>query len=546
MALRASLAVMVDVLRNPRIAAVELAYLGFSLGEWMVWIGMLVYAYRVGGTAAVGVAVLVQLAPAAIVAPLAAVVGDRYRRDRVLVASYLVQGAAVLALAGAVAAGLPVVLVYLLAAVANATMTLTRPLQAALVPALAETPAELTAANVTAGTIENASILLGPALAGVAAALGGQSLIFAVAGVVVLAAGGLVAATLVRTAHPLPPPVRSGRRHPLAEVAEGLAVLARPGRPRTVTAIFSMAELVWGAVDVMVVVLALDLLAMGEPSVGYLSAVMGVGGLVGMALSVMLIGRPRLAAPFGIAVVAFGLPLGILGLGGVIVAVPLLVVSGAGRSVLDVAGRTLLQRVAPHALLARIFGVLEGIDMASLALGSLGASLLIGAVGPRAAFVAIGLVLPVAIALSARSLREIDMAAEVHLVEVELLRRVPIFAPLSALVLEGLAASLVPAHAESGETIIRQGDPGDRYYVVARGRVRVLVDGAAVREMGPGEGFGEIALLRSVPRTASVLALTEVELLALDRGPFLEMVTGHPQSVAVADAVVAGHLSTAG
>ena len=546
MALRASLGTLAAVLRNPRIAVVELAYLGFSLAEWTVWIGVLVYAFGVGGATEVGLAVVVQLVPSAILAPLAAVIGDRYRRDRVLVAAYLMQGLAVLALAGAVGAGAPVFGVYLLAALANATMTLTRPLQSALVPSLAETPAELTAANVAGGTIENASILLGPALAGLGLGVIGSAAVFAISGAVVLAAGVLIAATLVRAAHPALAASPDPRRHPLVEIREGLAALVRPGRPRTVVAVFATAEVVWGAVDVLVIVLALDLLSAGEPAVGYLNAVFGAGGLVGVALTVTLIGRPRLATPFGVGVLLFGLPLALLGLGGgPVIAVSLLLVSGAGRSLMDVAGRTLLQRVAPHALLARIFGVLEGIDMASLAVGSVVASLLVAGLGPSAAFVAIGLLLPVAVALTAGSLREIDMAAEVHLVELELLRRIPIFAPLSALVLERLAASLVPAHAEPGDTILRQGDAGDRYYVVADGRVTVLVDGVTVRELGPGEGFGEIALLRAVPRTASVVALTEVELLALERGPFLEVVTGHPQSVAAAEGVVAAHLSTA-
>ncbi len=546
MALRASLGTLVAVLRNPRIAVVELAYLGFSLAEWTVWIGVLVYAFRVGGPTEVGLAVAIQLVPSAILAPLAAVIGDRYRRDRVLVAAYLMQGAAVLALAAAVAAGVAVIAVYLLAALANATMTLTRPLQSALVPSLAETPAELTAANVFGGTIENASILLGPALAGIGLAVAGSAAIFAISGAVVAGAGLLIALTLVRAAHPDLAPGRDPRRHPLAEVLEGLAVLVRPGRPRTVVAVFAMAEIVWGAVDVLVIVLALDLLAAGEPAVGYLNAVFGAGGLVGVALTVTLIGRPRLATPFGIGVLLFGLPLALLGVGGgPVIAVSLLMVSGAGRSLMDVAGRTLLQRVAPHALLARIFGVLEGIDMASLAAGSVVASLLVAGLGPHAAFVAVGLLLPAAILLSAGSLREIDMAAEVHLVELELLRRIPIFAPLSALVLERLAASLVPVHAEAGDAIIRQGDPGDRYYVVAEGRVRVLVDGKEVRELGSGDAFGEIALLRAVPRTASVMAVTGVEMLALERGPFLEVVTGHPQSVAAADSVVTAHLSAA-
>jgi Cyclic nucleotide-binding domain/Major Facilitator Superfamily len=544
MALRASLGVLVAVLRNRRIAAIEAAYLGFALAEWVEWIGMLVYAFNVGGATGVGIAVVVQLAPAAVLAPVAAVLGDRYRRDRMLVIAYVLQGASMLALAVAIGTGLPVVPVYILAALANAAMTLTRPLQAAIIPALADTPAELTAANVTAGIIENGSMLVGPALAGLGLAIGGIAAVFAVFGALVLASAALVALAVETTS--LPMVVGDGRGHPVAALLEGFGVLLRPGRPRPVAGVFVLSEMVWGALDVLVVILVFDLLALDDSAVGYLGAVIGAGGLLGVALTVALIGRPRLAVPYGLGAIVFGLPLAFLAVsGGLVVAVPLLLVAGAGRSVMDVAGRTLLQRVAPHAMLARIFGVLEGLDMASLAVGSMGASLAVAVLGPRGAFLIIGLLLPVAVLLASRSLREIDMASEVHLVELELLRGIPIFAPLSALVLERLAASLVPAHAEAGDAIITQGEPGDRYYVVAEGRVRVLVDGRPVRELGSGEGFGEIALLRDVPRTASVEAVTEVELLALERAPFLEVVTGYPQSSAAADTVIAGHLSPA-
>jgi len=545
-ALGASLRVLLAVLRNRRIAAIEAAYLGFTLAEWVQWIGMLVYAFNVGGATGVGIAVLVQLAPAAVVAPLAAVLGDRYRRDRMLVLAYLLQGAAIIALAAAIGAHLPVAPVYALAALANAAMTLTRPLQAALIPALAETPAELTAANVTAGLIQNVSLLAGPGLAGLGLAVGGIAPVFAVFGGLVVGSGVLVFLAVARAPRPAGT-VSAVRVHPIVALAEGFGALLRSGRPRPVASLFAVSEVVWGAMDVLVVVLALDRLALDDSAVGFLGAVIGAGGLAGVALTVMLIGRPRLAVPYGIGAVFFGLPLAFLGASAsLLIAVLLLLVAGAGHSVMNVAGLTLLQRVAPHAMLARIFGALEGINMASLAVGSMAASLAVEALGSQSAFVLAGLLLPVAVLLATRSLREIDMASEVHLVEIELLRGIPIFAPLSALVLERLAASLIPAHVEAGDEIIRQGDIGDRYYVLAEGRVAVMVDGVPARELGPGEGFGEIALLRDVPRTASVVALGEVELLALERLPFLEVVTGFPQSGAAAESVIAGRLSPAG
>jgi hypothetical protein len=549
--LRASLAAFGAVLRNRRILLVELAYIGFNLAEWAIWIAMLVFAYSQGGASQVGLAVFVQLAPSALLAPIGATLGDRYRRDRMLVISYVAQAAAMLATAAALATAAPLLVIYALAAAANTTITLTRPLQASLLPLLAETPAELTAANVVGGSIENASILVGPALAGLSLGVTGPALVFAAS-----AAVALVAAVLVALASA--PEARQGgvRRlsggaaSALADTAEGLRVLARRDRPRTVVALLGSAALIWGALDLFIVVLALRVLNLGESAVGYLNAAFGAGGLVGVALTVALIGRPRLAFPFAAGTLVFGLPLALLPIAtmtSAVVAVALLLaVSGAGRSVMDVAGRTLLQRVAPHALLTRVFGVLEGLNMGSLAVGGVIASGAVALLGPDGAFLVAGLALPAALLVTSSALRQMDAAAEIHLAEVAILRSIPIFAPLSALALERLAASLVPMRAPSGSIIIREGETGDRYFVVASGRVEVLIDGRPVRQLSKGEGFGEIALLREVPRTATVRAIEDVELLTLGRDLFLEAVTGHPQSTAAADVVISQRLSTRG
>ncbi|MDP9272048.1 MAG: cyclic nucleotide-binding domain-containing protein [Chloroflexota bacterium] len=549
--LRASLAAFGAVLRNRRILLVELAYIGFNLAEWAIWIAMLVFAYSQGGASQVGLAVFVQLAPSAFLAPIGATLGDRYRRDRMLVISYVAQAAAMLATAAALATAAPLLVIYALAAAANTTITLTRPLQASLLPLLAETPAELTAANVVGGSIENASILVGPALAGLSLGVSGPALVFAAS-----AAVAVVAAVLVALASA--PEARQGgvRRRaggaasPLADTAEGLRVLARRGRPRTVVALLGSAALVWGALDLFIVVLALRVLNLGEPAVGYLNAAFGAGGLVGAALTVALIGRPRLAFPFAAGTLLFGLPLALLPMATmtstVVAAALLLAVSGAGRSVMDVAGRTLLQRVAPHALLTRVFGVLEGLNMGSLAVGTVIASGAVALLGPDGAFLVAGLALPAALLVTSPALRQMDAAAEIHLAEVAILRSIAIFAPLSALALERLAASLVPMRAPSGSIIITEGETGDRYYVVASGRVEVLIGGRPVRQLSKGEGFGEIALLREVPRTATVRAIEDVELLTLGRDLFLEAVTGHPQSTAAAEVVISQRLSTRG
>jgi CRP-like cAMP-binding protein len=227
------------------------------------------------------------------------------------------------------------------------------------------------------------------------------------------------------------------------------------------------------------------------------------------------------------------------------VAVLLLAVAGLGRVVMDVAGRTLLQRVSPDALLSRVFGVVEGIDNASLALGSVLAPVLLAVAGIRGAFIAAGVALILFTALSWRRLLRTDATGTVRPRELAALMGVTFFTSLSGQALERLAAALIPVAVRPGMRIITQGDLGDRFYIISSGTVQVSVDGVPIRTMEAGESFGEIALLRDIRRTASVIAVTAVDLLALDRHHFVEIVTGQPVAVAAAEAVIHSHLQRA-
>jgi MFS family permease len=528
------------VLRNPALRRVELAFLGFNLAEWGIWVAILVFAYGNGGAGEVALVAVLQLAPAAVVAPLAASFGDRYPRERVLLAAYVLQAAVTAAIATSLLTHAPVALVYALAAVANSAITLTRPVQAAILPSLSRTPAELTAANVAAGSIETTAILIGPAVAGVVLQALGPGPVFAAAASLCLA-GAILVAGLPRTSEPIR--VAASPRSLLAETMAGLTMLAGNEKPRSVVVLLGSASVLWGALDVLLVVLALDLLKMGQSGVGFLNAAVGAGGVVGALLTALLIGRARLARPFGVGLLLWGGALAAIGLLPLpLVAFLLLAAAGMGRVVMDVAGRTLLQRVSPDALLSRVFGVLEGIDNGSLAIGSLVAPALLAVAGTRGAFIAAGVTLITFTALSWRRLLRTDAAGTVRPRELAALLQVPFFAPLAGPALERLAAALIPVTARPGATIITQGQAGDRFYIIGSGTVAVTVDGVSARTMGPGESFGEIALLRDVPRTASVSAVTQVELLALDRHHFVETVTGQPFAVEAAEAVIHAHL----
>jgi MFS family permease len=298
-----------------------------------------------------------------------------------------------------------------------------------------------------------------------------------------------------------------------------------------------------GILDVLGVVLALEVLDAGDQGVGLISGAMGAGGLLGAGIAISLVGRHRLLTPMLLAAVVVGLGIGASGL------VPLLGVAllgflagGIGKSVFDVAGRTMLQRVAPDATLARIFGVLEGVNMAALALGTLAAPILVQLLGTAGALVVAGSIVPAAVVVLRPYLARADTSGIVHEEELGLIRAIPMFAPLRVTALEHLAQELDHMHVRPEADIIRQGDTGDRFYIIGQGQCAILVDGRAVNVIGPGAGFGEIALLNDVPRTATVRSITEVELFVLDRAPFLEAVTGQPRSRAAAQAAIDEHL----
>jgi len=242
-----------------------------------------------------------------------------------------------------------------------------------------------------------------------------------------------------------------------------------------------------GALGVLVVVTALDLLDRGDSAVGLLNAAAGVGGIVGALAAFALIGRKRLAADFGIGIILWGAPLAAIGAWpNIPVALAALAVLGLGNTLVDVAGLTLLQRSAPPEVIGRVFGVLEMVLVATMGLGAGLAPFLIDAVGIRWSLVVTGAFLPALAALTWRQLLRIDAESHAPSDEIRLLERIPIFSPLPGPSLERLASQLGALTVPAGTEVIRQGDHGDRFYVIESGRLRVTVDGAPSGELGPG------------------------------------------------------------
>jgi len=528
------------VFRNPNLRRIELALAGSVAGNWAYGIALAVFAFRAGGAAAVGLVSLARMIPSAFAAPFVAVLADRFPRERVMVAADLVRTILLAGAASAVFAHSSHWIVYALAIAVALSGTAFHPAQSALLPSLAQTPEELTAANVVTSTIDAVGVFIGPALGGLLLATSGVGAVF-----VATAGTFLWSALLVSRirapkapARERAPEVRTG--HP---ALVGFATIALESKLRLLVGLYGLQTLVAGALNVLIVVAAFDLLHSGNSGVGFLNAASGVGGLAGALAAFALVGRRRLAGNFAIGILLWGVPLALIGIWpNSTVALVLLGVVGVGNTLIDVAALTLLQRAVSDEVLGRVFGVLEGLMIGTVGVGAAIAPLLISALGVRGALIATGSFLPVVAALFWRKLAQLDTDSMVAERPLELLRSIPIFAPLPPPTLEHLAARAVPVQVPAGTDLFRRGDRGDRFYVIADGEVEISIDGGPPIVEGPGEYFGEIALLNDVPRTATVRARTDVELYALERDEFVGAVTGHAESASAANAVIGERL----
>lgn len=528
-----------QVFRNPNIRRIEGAWAASILSHWAYGIALAVYAYRDGGAAAVGLIGLVRFLPSAIASPFAAVLGDKFRRERVIIGAELTRAVLLGATTVVVLMDGPAALVYLLAALVAIAYSAVRPAQAALLPALAKNPQELTAANVTSSTIESLGIFGGPAIGGLVLAATSPDVVFGGA-----AAAFLLSALLVsRVRVDVQPEPRESRGGALQEFAAGFVTLGKEKGLRVLVLLLVSQTLVAGALNVLIVVTALQLLELGEEGVGFLNSAVGIGGLLGAMVSAALVGR-RLTTNFLVGIVLWGIPIGLIGVFPDPLPVLLfLALVGLGNTLVDVSAFTLLQRAVPDEVLARVFGAVQGLWVGTLGLGAIVAPLLIAAVDIRGALLITGALLPIlAIVLRGRLTQLDDVPVPER--ELALLRGIDLFHPLPAPTLESLARALTPVRVKAGEVLFRQGDIGDRYYIVADGEVEIVADDRVVAVTGPGGYFGEIALLRDIPRTATVRAKTDAELLALDRDDFIAAVTGHAASAEAADSVIAARLSS--
>jgi MFS family permease len=529
---------MQRVFRNPGLRRVNIAFAGSNVGNWAFSVVMSIYAYKHGGATVLGVVGVVRYVSMASLGPIVSSMGDRFARKRVMVISDLVRAVLIGGAAVIVATNGAALAVYVLSTVSGIAGTAFRPAQAALLPVLASDPAELTAANVAASTIESIGFFAGPAIAALLLIVANLPTVFAIN-----AASFLWSASFVIGLHAdTQPPSEKEKESRFVEATKGFRTIWASSDLRLLVGLCFAQTIIAGASIVFTVAIALSLLHIGQAGVGLLEAMTGVGGVLGGFLALLLAYRHRLSFDFGLGVILWSAPLLLLAAWPVVpAAIAMMVLIGVGNSMVDINAFTVLQRAVSGAVMARVFGAVESVLIAGMALGALIMPLLIATVGLRSGLVIVGGAVALAAVAGIRGLNRIDRTTLAP-TKLALISGNEILAPLTEAVQEELARSLIQVKVPAGETVVEEGMPGDRFYLIETGVAEVRARGLVVNRLGPGDSFGEIALLRDVPRQATVLAAEDLVLYALEREVFLDAVTGHNEANRLANVVVSRFL----
>jgi hypothetical protein len=520
--------------RRSSLRSLCLAMFGFRTAELAVWIALAAYAYTAGGVGEASAVVVAELVPATW---FALAVGGLIRRNgagQVLRWGLVLQSVGMLEAAVLLHQGANVA-AYVGAIIAAGAITTTRPAQSALMPTLVDGPEELTAANVLSGSLLAAAGLVGPALAAALMASVGTWAVFAVMAVVASVSAALV--WRLPTVHAV------GDEDPESLLAGLRATALTPG-PRVMVLAIAVYYIVIGALDVLSVVIAVELLGKSESYSGYLTTAVGVGSVIAGSITLALIGRRWIAPWILMSAGTIGVTLIAVSLidWRVAPSVLMLVILGIATTTFELTALMLLQRVSRLDLLGHVFALVESLQMAMLAVGAAIVPLAVELFGSQWAPAAIGVLFMILVAGFGTRVVIIDRHARVPITEMAALRATPLFGALPGPALETVAREARRVEVSAGDLIVRQGDPGVEYFAVISGNLVVLRDGEARAELTRGDAFGEIALLREMPRTATVRAMTDAVLLAVDREPFLTAVTGHRTTRERASSIASAHL----
>lgn len=517
------------VAANPGLRDSQLAAALVRTAEFAQLVAISTYLFGEGGAAGVAAYVVISKVLPALGVPAVVAATGRLGHGRLLCAAGLVAATGSAAMAAVIVTGGPVGALLALAGLVGIALASWRPVVAALTPALVRDPEELVAGNAVSGFLESATVVLGPLLAALLLGAGSEWALVTTVGLLVV--GALLAGGL-----PIPPRMAP---EPAAVVPAG-ALRTFLGTPQValVGALGLCQTFVRGALNVLVVVLAIETMGLEESAVGLLIGAIGVGGMVGLPIALGIVGRRRLYRAFGAGVLLWGLPLAVAAAAPhLAVVLVLFAIIGIGNDLIDISAYSALPRAVPDRALPGVLAILEVLFSIGVALGAVAAGVLLTLFDTRVALLAVGSLLTVVALLAAPRLRRFDAGLEHRDREVDLLRGQPLFADLSVPVLDVVATRLATVEFAVGETIMSEGERGDRYVLIAEGGVTISRGGAVVATLGDGDAFGEIALVRNSPRTATAVAASPVSARTLDPEAFLAALGCDPRARAAAEAV---------
>ncbi len=555
------------VFRNPGLRRINLAFAGSAIGDWAYATAILVWAYDFGGVAAVGIWGTTRLILMALVTPFASTLVDKFSRKAIMVTTDLIRAGIILVAAVLIETDTAPAAVFVLATLTGLVAAPFRPAVAALVPHLVNKPEELTASNGASSTVESLAFFVGPALGGlmltwfdIPAVLIFNVLTFLWSAALVYRIKVPAKETPSKTNASTPASVTTSEDGPASVSAskngqeasesfwtESMAgfktIWAHPDL-RLITLVYCAQTIVAGASIVFVVAMAVDMTNFGARGVGYLDSMLGVGAILGGLFAIGRATARKLATDFGVGVIFWALPLLLAAIWpSQWAAFVAMFIIGFANPVVDVNASTILQRLAGDEVMGRVFGALETGLIAAMALGSMLMPLLVSLFGLQWALAVLALLITVIVLPAMGRLRSLDR--ELGAPEgLPLLRGLPLFAPLEPKSLELVAQRLIRVEVAAGDAVITEGETGDRFYVIETGRATATYRGDLLSHMGPGDPFGEIALLRDVPRTATVIADEPTVLMALERADFMDAVTGDSEVNNRADDLVARRIPT--
>jgi MFS family permease len=519
-------------IKAPGLRLLAAAFTLFKTSEMGSWLAVTAVAHEFGGVREASIVMVASLLPAAGFAPFVGPLASRHGVGTVLRAGLLVQTVCLVGIAALGVAESPKLTIYFLVIVGTTAMVTTRPTIAAALPGAVDDPRQLTAAHAVLGSLDGVATLCGPALTAIVVTVAGMWAPFALFGVMTASAAVLASAGPLRHGIEADDEDPSLSEAPVRLVDGARAVFGTIGI-RPVLVMLATGAFAAGAVDLLFVVVGVDVIGGTTADAGWLSAAFGAGTLVGGAIGFVVVGPRRLWPPVVASGIAAAVGLAIVSVADGSFAAAGFVVAGLAGALLVVSARAMLQRLADLDVVCHAFALAESADMMMLLIGTASVPLFVTVFSPEAASAAVALVVAAAVVGTARALRRGEHRVPMPIQLIAQLRASPVLGLLPPGSLELLARAARPVAVAAGTAVVQEGEVGELYYVVTHGRLQVTIDGRPIRILESGAGFGETALLHTTTRTATVTAIDDVELLTVERAPFVFTVSGHAPAMEV-------------